>query len=86
MSEINVDRFMGSLVGLAIGDAIGKQVEFRRIGTFRPVTDMNDGGTYRDLSAGQWTDDTSVNILLSILMPLLAMFVHCKEFSGEKEV
>jgi ADP-ribosyl-[dinitrogen reductase] hydrolase len=49
---------------LAVGDAVGATVEFRARGTFDPVTDMTGGGPFR-LSAGQWTDDTSMALCLA---------------------
>ncbi|MBK7971746.1 MAG: ADP-ribosylglycohydrolase family protein [Deltaproteobacteria bacterium] len=61
MGEKN-DRFRGALLGLAVGDAIGTTVEFRRRGTFEPLTDMVGGGPFR-LAPGQWTDDTSMALL-----------------------
>ncbi len=33
------DRFAGSLLGLAVGDALGASVEFRPPGTFEPLTE-----------------------------------------------
>lgn len=53
------NRFRGALLGLACGDAVGTTVEFKRRGTFDPVTDMVGGGPFR-LIAGEWTDDTSM--------------------------
>src|SRR6185295_11350721 len=38
------ERFRGCLLGLAVGDAIGTTLEFRRRGTFEPLTDMVGGG------------------------------------------
>lgn len=58
------DRFRGSLLGLAVGDAVGTAVEFRSRGSFRPVTDMTGGGPF-SLSPGQWTDDTSMALCLA---------------------
>jgi ADP-ribosyl-[dinitrogen reductase] hydrolase len=58
------DRALGSLVGLAVGDAIGTTVEFQPRGTFDPVTDMVGGGPF-DLRPGQWTDDTSMALCLA---------------------
>lgn len=58
------DRMRGALVGLATGDALGTTVEFRRPGTFPPVTDMTGGGPF-DLEPGQWTDDTSLALCLA---------------------
>jgi ADP-ribosylglycohydrolase len=31
------DRYFGYLLGLAVGDALGTTLEFRRPGTFRPI-------------------------------------------------
>lgn len=59
-----VDRSKGSLLGLAVGDAIGASVEFMRPGSFVPVTDMVGGGTH-GLRPGEWTDDTSMALCLA---------------------
>lgn len=53
------DRFRGALLGLAVGDALGTTVEFKKAGTFEPVTDMIGGGPF-NLPPGAWTDDTSM--------------------------
>jgi ADP-ribosylglycohydrolase len=53
------ERNRGALLGLAVGDALGTTLEFRRPGTFTPITDMVGGGPF-GLKAGQWTDDTSI--------------------------
>ncbi|WP_341743059.1 ADP-ribosylglycohydrolase family protein [Azonexus hydrophilus] len=58
------DRFKGSLLGLACGDAVGTTVEFKRRGTFELVTDMVGGGPFK-LNAGEWTDDTSMALCLT---------------------
>ena len=59
-----ISRFRGCLLGLAAGDAVGTTVEFRRRGTFEPLTDMVGGGPFR-LMPGQWTDDTSMALCLA---------------------
>ncbi|CAF2524341.1 unnamed protein product [Rotaria sp. Silwood2] len=63
---IKVDRFKGSLLGLAVGDALGASVEFRprQYLAEHPVKDMQSGGTW-SLKAGQWTDDTSMALCLA---------------------
>jgi len=38
------NRYRGSLLGLAAGDALGATLEFRLPGTFDPITDMISGG------------------------------------------
>ncbi|MGB3126960.1 MAG: ADP-ribosylglycohydrolase family protein [Pseudomonas sp.] len=58
------DRYRGSLLGLACGDAVGTTVEFMPRGTFAPVTDMLGGGPFQ-LKPGQWTDDTSMALCLA---------------------
>ncbi|HEX8612100.1 MAG TPA: ADP-ribosylglycohydrolase family protein [Telluria sp.] len=58
------ERYRGSLLGLACGDAVGTTVEFSPRGSFAPVTDMLGGGPFR-LKAGQWTDDTSMALCLA---------------------
>lgn len=58
------DRSRGSLIGLAVGDALGMPVEFMPPGTFQPVTDLRGGGSF-DLKPGEWTDDTSTALCLA---------------------
>ncbi len=58
------DRYLGALLGLAAGDALGTTLEFRPPGTFAPLTDMTGGGPFH-LAPGQWTDDTSMALCLA---------------------
>jgi ADP-ribosyl-[dinitrogen reductase] hydrolase len=58
------ERYKGCLLGLAIGDAVGTALEFRRPGSFTPITDMIGGGPF-GLKPGQWTDDTSMALCLA---------------------
>ena len=53
----------GSLLGLAVGDALGTTLEFKPPGTFQPLQDMVGGGPFA-LKPGQWTDDTSMALCL----------------------
>ena len=59
-----LERFRGSLLGLAVGDALGTTLEFRRRGEFKTLVDMIGGGPF-DLAAGEWTDDTSMALCLA---------------------
>ena len=61
-----LDRIVGSLVGLAVGDALGASVEFRphEYLVAHPIREMMAGGTW-GLHAGQWTDDTSMALCLA---------------------
>ncbi len=64
MRTVARDRAIGALVGLAVGDAVGTTLEFRRPGTFTPIDDMVGGGPF-ELSAGEWTDDTAMAMCLA---------------------
>lgn len=58
------DRQRGTLLGLAVGDALGAAVEFQPPGSFEPVTDYRAGGPH-GLEPGEWTDDTSLALALA---------------------
>jgi ADP-ribosyl-[dinitrogen reductase] hydrolase len=67
MQEIEAKRknkALGSFFGLAVGDALGAAVEFKKRGTFEVVKDMRAGGPH-GLAAGFWTDDTSMALCLA---------------------
>ena len=67
MNSINSrvkDRIRGSLVGLAVSDAMGVPLEFTTPGSFNPVEDMVGGGSF-NLKPGEWTDDTSMALCLA---------------------
>ncbi|UJR29935.1 hypothetical protein I4U23_017482 [Adineta vaga] len=61
-----LNRVYGSLLGLAIGDALGASVEFRphEFLAQNPVTDLQGGGTW-GLNKGEFTDDTSMALCLA---------------------
>jgi ADP-ribosylglycohydrolase/protein tyrosine phosphatase (PTP) superfamily phosphohydrolase (DUF442 family) len=58
------ERFLGALVGLAVGDAVAAATQYRRPGRFAPVGDMLGGGPF-DLPRGAWTDDTAMALCLA---------------------
>ncbi len=58
------DRFLGALIGLALGDALAAATQFRKTGTFTPVGDLLGGGPF-DLPRGAWSDDTSMALCLA---------------------
>ncbi len=60
----SAERFRGTLVGLAVGDALGTTLEFRPPGSFEPIVGMQGGGPF-GLEPGQWTDDTSMALCLA---------------------
>jgi ADP-ribosyl-[dinitrogen reductase] hydrolase len=61
-SQEERNKYIGMLVGLAVGDAVGTTNEFEKDPA--PITDMVGGGPFC-LKAGQWTDDTSMALCLA---------------------
>jgi ADP-ribosyl-[dinitrogen reductase] hydrolase len=59
-----IERYRGAMLGLAIGDSLGTALEFKAPGSFEPVTGIIGGGPF-NLSAGEWTDDTSMALCLA---------------------
>lgn len=58
------DRVMGSLLGLAVGDALGTSIEFSPRDSYEHLTDIVGGGPFQ-LNAGEWTDDTGMALCLA---------------------
>lgn len=82
MAKLNkeiTNKFRGSLIGLAVGDALGVPLEFQPPGTFEPVTDMVGGGVF-DLKPGEWTDDTSTALCLA------QSLIEMKGFDPEDQI
>jgi ADP-ribosyl-[dinitrogen reductase] hydrolase len=60
------DRTRGAMLGLAVGDALGAQVEFARPELARRlVAGGLEMGDSRHWAAGQWTDDTALALELA---------------------
>lgn len=58
------ERAIGSLLGLAVGDALGTTLEFSVRDSRPRVIGIEGGGPFR-LEPGQWTDDTSMALALA---------------------
>jgi ADP-ribosyl-[dinitrogen reductase] hydrolase len=58
------ERFLGALLGLAVGDAVAAPTQYRRPGSFTPVGDMIGGGPFA-LPRGGWSDDTAMALCLA---------------------
>ena len=71
--QTETDRYRGCLLGLAVGDALGTTLEFKRPGTFNAIKDMVGGGPF-GLNPGEWTDDTSMALCLG------ESLIQCKRF------
>ncbi|HPR65396.1 MAG TPA: ADP-ribosylglycohydrolase family protein [Thermoanaerobaculia bacterium] len=69
-------RYLGALMGLAVGDAMGVPLEFQKPGKFKPVSDIQGGGPF-GLRKGQWTDDTSMALCLA------ESLIECREFDPD---
>lgn len=74
-----LNRFLGSLYGLAVGDAVGTTVEFKSRVSFEPVQDMVGGGVF-NLKPGQWTDDTSMALCLA------ESLIECEGFDLKNQI
>ncbi|MGH2638821.1 MAG: ADP-ribosylglycohydrolase family protein, partial [Rhabdochlamydiaceae bacterium] len=71
------ERFRGSLLGLAVGDALGAPIEGSRRGSFPPVRGFEsfDGSlAHQRFPEGCWTDDTSMALCLA------ESLINCKGF------
>lgn len=64
MDAAILDRAIGALVGLAVGDALGTTLEFSARDTSPEHREMTGGGPFR-LEPGQWTDDTATALALA---------------------
>lgn len=65
----------GTLLGLALGDALGTTLEFQSPGSFKPINDLVGGGVF-GLKPGQWTDDTSMALCLADSL------INCETFDA----
>lgn len=59
-----LDRAVGCLLGLAIGDAMGASGEFLARDTYATITGL-DGGGPLGLAPGEWTDATAMALCLT---------------------
>ena len=64
MPDPLLDRSMGALLGLAVGDALGAPFEGRERDSYPRVTDYAAGGVHGG-GPGTWTDDTAMAICLA---------------------
>jgi len=73
------DRFQGSMLGLAVGDALAVHTQYRKPGSFAAVGDILGGGPF-DLPRGAWSDDTAMALLLA------ESLVECDGFDANDQV
>jgi len=58
------NKYRGSLLGLAIGDALGAPIEFKKRDTYIKIEKYRIGGKF-NLSKGEYTDDTAMTLCLA---------------------
>jgi ADP-ribosyl-[dinitrogen reductase] hydrolase len=58
------DKYLGAMIGLACGDALGASTELQKAGRFVPISDLTGGGPWQ-LPPGAWTDDTAMALCLA---------------------
>ena len=58
------DRQRGTLLGLAVADALGAPIKFQLPGDFPEITDLRGGGPH-GLKPGEWTDNTATALALA---------------------
>ncbi|MET4028413.1 ADP-ribosyl-[dinitrogen reductase] hydrolase [Marinobacter sp. MBR-99] len=75
----NIDFAKGALLGLAVGDALGTTVEFRRRDTFALHTELIGGGAFH-VKPGEWTDDTAMALCLA------QSLIHCGGFDSKDQL
>ena len=63
MSDLK-DKKIGTLVGLAVGDAMGAPYEFQYRSHYKATLEYNTGGSH-NIRIGEWTDDTSMALCLA---------------------
>jgi ADP-ribosylglycohydrolase len=73
------ERFIGALVGHAVGDAVAAATQFRRPGRFAPIGDLLGGGPF-DLPRGGWSDDTAMALCLA------ESLLECDGFDARDQV
>ena len=64
MVDAALDRSVGALLGLAVGDALGAPAEGMRRGSYRRITDFMPSPAH-GLGPGEWTDDTAMALCLA---------------------
>ncbi len=58
------ERYLGSMIGLAVGDALGASVEFQARDSFVPIRNYREGGKF-NVIIGEYTDDTAMALCLA---------------------
>lgn len=73
------DKKLGTLIGLAIGDAMGAPYEFMNKNVYIPTKEYAIGGCH-NVDLGEYTDDTSMALCLANSL------IECKEFDAYNQM
>jgi len=73
------DKKLGTLIGLAIGDAMGAPYEFMNKNVYTPTKKYARGG-WHNIDLGEYTDDTSMALCLANSL------IECKEFDAYNQM
>jgi ADP-ribosyl-[dinitrogen reductase] hydrolase len=73
------ERFLGALLGHAVGDAVAAATQYKRPGRFTPVGDLLGGGPF-ELPRGAWSDDTAMALCLA------ESLIECEGFDVRDQV
>lgn len=73
------DKKLGTLIGLAIGDAMGAPYEFMNKYVYIPTKEYAVGGCH-NVDLGEYTDDTSMALCLA------SSLIECKEFDAYNQM
>jgi ADP-ribosylglycohydrolase len=68
----------------SVGDALGTTLEFEEPGAFEPIEEFEGGGPF-SLTAGQWTDDTSMALCLAESLITTATFDPADQMSRYRQ-
>lgn len=74
-----MQRAAGALLGLAVCDALGAPLEFKKRDTYEHIKGMVGGGHF-NLKAGTYTDDTAMALCLA------ASLVECDGFDADDQM
>lgn len=85
--QMNRDKIIGTLLGTAVGDALGMPIEglsHQNVRTYyKGIKEYRDDDQRGDLQAGQWTDDTQFTFALARVLTMAETPEAWPERAGE---
>jgi len=64
LEKVKLDRYRGSFIALAIGDALGAPIQFKARDTYLHLVGYTQGGEFNS-QKGEYTDDTAMALCLA---------------------